>query len=188
MTVLLFIQEVLSTPAIFVGLVAMLGLLLQKSGTQTVVKGTIMTILGFVVLSAGSSVVQQAIIPFGNLFQIAFGVEGVVPNNEAVVSLGLSQFAVETASIFALGMVANILLARFSNLKYIFLTGHHSLYMACLITCILEIAGMSGWKLYLAGALILGFVMAFFPWLMNPIIKEVVGDDSVALGHFGSFC
>lgn len=188
MTVLLFIQEVLSTPAIFVGLVAMLGLLLQKSGTQTVVKGTIMTILGFVVLSAGSNVVQQAIIPFGNLFQIAFGVEGVVPNNEAVVSLGLSQFAVETASIFALGMVANILLARFSNLKYIFLTGHHSLYMACLITCILEIAGMSGWMLYFAGALILGFVMAFFPWLMNPIIKEVVGDDSVALGHFGSIC
>ena len=188
MTILLFIQEVLSTPAIFVGLVAMLGLLLQKSGTQTVVKGTIMTILGFVVLNAGASVVQDAIIPFGNLFQIAFGVEGVVPNNEAVVSLGLSQFAVETASIFALGMVANILLARFSSLKYIFLTGHHSLYMACLITCILKIAGMDGWQLYLAGALILGFVMAFFPWLMNPIIKEVVGDDSVALGHFGSAC
>lgn len=62
MTVLLFIQEVLSTPAIFVGLVAMLGLLLQKSGTQTVVKGTIMTILGFVVLSAGSSVVQLSLI------------------------------------------------------------------------------------------------------------------------------
>lgn len=188
MTVLLFIQEVLSTLAIFVGLVAMLGLLLQKSDTQTVVKGTIMTILGFVVLNAGSTVVQGAIIPFGNLFQIAFGVEGVVPNNEAVVSLGLSQFAVETASIFALGMVANIVLARFSNLKFIFLTGHHSLYMACLITCILEIAGMDGWQLYLTGALILGFVMAFFPWLMNPIIKEVVGDDSVALGHFGSCC
>ncbi len=77
--VLLFIQEVLSTPAIFVGLVAMLGLLLQKSGTQTVVKGTIMTILGFVVLNAGSTVVQEAIVPFGNLFQIAFGVEGVLP-------------------------------------------------------------------------------------------------------------
>lgn len=47
---------------------------------------------------------------------------------------------------------------------------------------------MDGWQLYLTGALILGFVKAFFPWLMNPIIKEVVGDDSVALGHFGSCC
>ena len=176
----------MSTPAIFVGLIAMLGLLLQKSDLQTVIKGTIMTILGFIVLNAGAALVQEAIVPFGNIFQMAFGMEGVIPNNEAVVSLGLTQFATETAGIFALGMVANIILARFSNMKFIFLTGHHALYMACLITCILEIAGMSGILLYITGALLLGFVMAFFPWLMQPIVREAVGDDSVALGHFGS--
>ena len=176
----------MSTPAIFVGLIAMLGLLLQKSDLQTVIKGTIMTILGFIVLNAGAALVQEAIVPFGNIFQMAFGMEGVIPNNEAVVSLGLTQFATETAGIFALGMVANIILARFSNMKFIFLTGHHALYMACLVTCILEIAGMSGILLYITGALLLGFVMAFFPWLMQPIVREAVGDDSVALGHFGS--
>ena len=186
MAVLLFIQSIMSTPAIFVGLIAMLGLLLQKSDLQTVIKGTIMTILGFIVLNAGAALVQEAIVPFGNIFQMAFGMEGVIPNNEAVVSLGLTQFATETAGIFALGMVANIILARFSNMKFIFLTGHHALYMACLVTCILEIAGMSGILLYITGALLLGFVMAFFPWLMQPIVREAVGDDSVALGHFGS--
>lgn len=45
--------------------------------------------------------VQDAIIPFGDLFRIAFGVEGVVPNNEAITFLGLTDFAVQTASIFA---------------------------------------------------------------------------------------
>ena len=116
MAVLLFIQSIMSTPAIFVGLIAMLGLLLQKSDLQTVIKGTIMTILGFIVLNAGAALVQEAIVPFGNIFQMAFGMEGVIPNNEAVVSLGLTQFATETAGIFALGMVANIILARFSNM------------------------------------------------------------------------
>lgn len=186
--ILNFIQQVLSTPAIFVGLIALLGLLLQKKDAQTCVKGTIKTILGFIVLNAGSNVVQEAIIPFGDLFQGAFGVAGVVPNNEAITSLGLNEFAVQTASIFALGMCANIVLARFSKLKYIFLTGHHALYMSCLIAILMSISGLTGAKLIITGALLLGLIMAVFPALMQPTIEAITGDDSLALGHFGSGC
>lgn len=188
LTVLNFIQEVLSTPSIFVGLLALLGLLLQKKDAQSCIKGTIKTILGFVVLNAGAGVVQQAIVPFGDLFQLAFHVEGVVPNNEAITSLGLTDFAVQTASIFALGMVCNIILARFSKLKYIFLTGHHALYMSCMIAIIMSISGLSGAKLIIAGALLLGLVMSVFPALMQPTMEKVTGNDSLALGHFGSGC
>lgn len=187
-TVLNFIQQILSTPAIFVGLIALLGLLLQKKDAQTCFKGTIKTILGFIVLNAGASVVQQAIIPFGDLFQIAFGVEGVVPNNEAITSLALTDYAVQTASIFALGMCFNIVLARFSKLKYIFLTGHHALYMSCMIAILMSIAGLTGPKLIITGALLLGLLMAIFPALMQPTIRKITGDDSLALGHFGSGC
>ncbi len=186
--ILQFIQQVLSTPAIFVGLIALLGLLLQRQDVQTCVKGTIKTILGFIVLNAGAGVVQDSIIPFGDLFQAAFHVEGVVPNNEAVTSLALNSYAVQTASIFALGMCANILLARFSRLKYIFLTGHHALYMSCLISILMTISGLTGFKLILAGALLLGLVMTIFPAIMQPTIEAVTGDDSLALGHFGSSC
>lgn len=186
--ILNIIQQVLSTPAIFVGLIAMVGLLLQKKDSQAIIKGTIKTILGFIVLNAGASVVQDAIIPFGDLFQMAFGVHGVVPNNEAITSLGLNELAVETSAIFALGMCANIVLARFSKWKYIFLTGHHALYMSCLVAIILSIAGLDGWQLIVGGALLMGFVMAFFPALMQPTIQAVTGDDSLALGHFGSSC
>jgi len=183
-----FIQQLLSTPAIFVGLIALLGLLLQKANVQICISGTIKTILGFIVLNSGADVVQASIIPFGDLFQIAFGVEGVVPNNEAITSLALSSFAVQTASNFALGMCANIVLARFSKLKYIFLTGHHALYMACMIAVILFISNMAGAQLIITGALLLGLVMAIFPALMQPTINAVTGDDSLALGHFGSGC
>ena len=186
--VLQFIQQVLSTPAIFVGLIALLGLLLQRKDPQTCITGTIKTILGFIVLNAGADVVQASIIPFGNLFQAAFHVEGVVPNNEAITSLALNDFAVQTASIFALGMCANIILARFSKLKYIFLTGHHALYMSCLISIIMSISGLTGIKLILTGALLLGLLMAAFPALMQPTIEAITGDDSLALGHFGSAC
>ena len=170
--ILQFIQQVLSTPAIFVGLIALLGLLLQRQDMQTCIKGTIKTILGFIVLNAGADVVQASIIPFGNLFQAAFHVEGVVPNNEAITSVALNSFAVQTASIFALGMCANIVLARFSRLKYIFLTGHHALYMSCLISIIMSISGLTGAKMILAGALLLGLLMSVFPALMQPKIRS----------------
>ncbi len=186
--VLSFIQSILSTPAIFVGLIAMVGLLLQKSDVQTTITGTIKTILGFIVLSAGADVITGSLTPFGDLFQIAFGVNGVVPNNEAITSLGLTKYAVETASIFALGMCANIVMARFSKWKYIFLTGHHALYMSCLISIILSIAGLDGWKLIVGGALLLGTVMAFFPAIMQPSMNKLTGDDSLSLGHFASCC
>lgn len=187
LTVLEVIQQVLATPAIFVGLIALVGLLLQKADRQTVIKGTIKTILGFVILNAGGSIVQQAIIPFGNLFQSAFHVQGVVPNNEAIVSLGMEQFGVETASIFALGMVMNIVLARFSKLKYIYLSGHCSLYMACMLSIILNVGGLSGWKLIAAGALLLGLYMAVSPALIQHTVTSVIGDDSLAIAHTGSF-
>ncbi len=187
-TLLHYIQQILSTPAIFVGLIAMLGLILQKSDSQTIIKGTIKTILGFIVLGAGAGVVQQSIVPFGDLFQLAFDMHGVVPNNEAIVSMGLTEYAVQTSAVFALGMCMNIVLARFSRWKYIFLTGHHALYMACLITIILSIAGLEGWQLTVGGSLLLGFVMALFPALMQPTMQKITGDDSLALGHFGSCC
>lgn len=187
-SILMFVQSILSTPAIFVGLIAMVGLLLQKSDLPTTVKGTIKTILGFIVLSAGADVISNSLNPFGNLFQLAFGVNGVVPNNEAITSLGLTEYAVETASIFALGMIANIILARFSKWKYIFLSGHLTLYMSCLVAIILTIAGLDGWMLIVGGALVLGLVMAFFPAIMQPAMNKLTGTESLALGHFACCC
>ncbi len=70
---------------------------------------------------------------FGEIFNYAFNMQGVVPNNEAIVSLALNDFATDTAYIMCLGMIANIVLARFSRWHYIFLTGHHTLYMACML-------------------------------------------------------
>jgi len=126
-----FIINILSTPAILVGLISLFGLILQKKPVEDVVKGTVKTIVGFLVLTAGSSFLQTGSLnDFGVIFNYAFNMQGVVPNNEAIVSLGLADFASDTAYIMCIGMIANIVLARFSRLHYIFLTGHHTLYIS----------------------------------------------------------
>ena len=59
MPVIDFIVNVLSTHAILVGLVSLLGLVLQKKPIEELVKGTLKTIVGFLALFAGASFLQS---------------------------------------------------------------------------------------------------------------------------------
>lgn len=180
------ILDILSVPAVLVGLVAMVGLIAQKKPGSEVIKGTIKTIMGFLVLSGGASIIVGALGYFGSMFQQGFGVQGIVPNNEAVVAIALKTYGTSTALIMTFGMLANILIARFTKLKYIFLTGHHTLYMACMIAAILLAANVNGVLLIIIGSILLGFVMAIFPAIAQPTMRKITGIDDVAFGHFGT--
>lgn len=183
-----FIINILSTPAILVGLMALLGLALQGKPVEDIIKGTVKTIVGFLVLSAGASFLQTGSLnAFGDLFNYAFGMQGVVPNNEAIVSLGLVDFATDTAYIMCIGMIANIVIARFSRMNYIFLTGHHTLYMACMIAVILNVGNLTGAALWVSGGLLLGLVMVLSPAICQPTMRKIVKTDELAFGHFGGF-
>lgn len=181
-----FIVDILKVPSILVGLIALIGLLAQKKPFSDVVKGTVKTILGFLVLAGGASVLVGSLNPLGGMFEHAFNIQGIIPNNEAVVSIAVGKYGAATAFIMAFGMVANIVVARFTRLKYIFLTGHHTFYMACMIAVILSVAGFDGVELVFTGALTLGLIMAIFPAIAQRYMRRITGNDDVAFGHFGT--
>lgn len=181
-----FIVDVLSQPAILVALIAFIGLVVQKKPVSVITSGTIKTILGFLILSAGAGVVVQSLEPFGKIFQHAFGVQGVVPNNEAIISIALKKYGTTAALIMVFGMLVNILIARFTNLKYIFLTGHHTFYMAAFLAILLTVGQIKGTWTIIFGSIILGLIMAVFPALAQPTMRKITGNDQVALGHFGT--
>ncbi len=180
-----FIVDVLSQPAILVALIAFIGLVVQKKPVSVITSGTIKTILGFLILSAGAGVVVQSLEPFGKIFQHAFGVQGVVPNNEAIISIALKKYGTTAALIMVFGMLVNILIARFTNLKYIFLTGHHTFYMAAFLAILLTVGQIKGTWTIIFGSIILGLIMAVFPALAQPTMRKITGNDQVALGRFG---
>lgn len=181
-----FILDFLSVPAVLIGLVSFIGLVAQKKGLSDVVKGTVKTVMGVLILSGGASLAVGALGYFGNMFQYGFGITGVVPHNEAIVGMALEQFGTQTALIMAFGMVANVVFARITPMKFVFLTGHHTLYMACMIGIILTVGGLEGVPLVIVGAIVLGFIMAFFPFIAHPFMKKITGSDDVGFGHFGT--
>lgn len=176
--------DFISEPAVLVGIIVLVGLLLQKKPVDAIIKSTLKAMVGFVVISAAAGVITGSLTPFGVMFEEGFKISGVIPNNEAIVSMAIDEFGTATALIMAFGMVANIIIARFTKFKYIFLTGHHTLFMACMIAVILASGGMSGFQLIFTGSLALGLIMVLSPAMLQPFMKKITKNDSVALGHF----
>ncbi|MCP3027886.1 PTS ascorbate transporter subunit IIC [Halobacillus sp. A5] len=185
-SILTTLIDILSEPAILVALIALIGLVAQRKNLSDTMKGTTKTFVGFLVIAAGAGILETSLEPFGAMFQEAFNVSGVVPNNEAIVALALNEYGSNTALIMFFGMIVNILIARFTRFKYIFLTGHHTLYMACMLAVIMAVAGFDSVGLIAAGSVALGIIMTLSPAILQPFMRELTGNDKVALGHFSA--
>ena len=178
------VYDLLGTSSILVGFIAMLGLILQKKSWDKVAIGTIKTIVGFVIFSAGSSLATSSLNSFQTLFTKAFNLEGVLPLAEAVTALAQNKFGSIVALIMVAGFIANLIVARFTPLKYIFLTGQHNLYLAALLTVIFKANGMSDGLTIFLGAIILGVSAALFPAIAQKGMRKITGEDELAMGHY----
>ena len=184
--ILEFIQSILTKPAWIMGLFAFVGLVALKRPAHKVMTGTLKPILGYIMLSAGAAVVQENLAPLGTFIETGFHITGVVPNNEVVVSMAQSVLGVQTMMILILGYVVNIIIARFTKFKYIFLTGHHSMFMACLLSAVLQASGFQDVQLVIVGGMFLGLVSAMLPAVGQRFTEKVTDGDEIAMGHFGS--
>lgn len=178
------VYDLLGTSSILVGFIAMFGLILQKKSWDKVAIGTIKTIVGFVIFSAGSSLATSSLNSFQTLFTKAFNLEGVLPLAEAVTALAQNKFGSIVALIMVAGFIASLIVARFTPLKYIFLTGQHNLYLAALLTVIFKANGVSDGLTIFLGAIILGVSAALFPAIAQKGMRKITGEDELAMGHY----
>jgi len=186
MAILDFLRDILTEPAFLIGLMAFIGLVALRSKPHKILTGTLGPILGYLMLSAGADVIVANLDPLAQMIEAGFNITGVVPNNEAVVSVAQELLGVETMSILLVGMAANLLIARFTHYKYVFLTGHHSFFMACLLSAVLGALGMSGWEMILVGGFFLGAWSAISPAIGQRMTLQVTDGDDIAMGHFSS--
>jgi len=181
-----FVTSFLSTPAFIIGLVALVGLIAMRRAASDVVKGTLKTILGFMILQAGAGIIVGALIPFSQMFEDAFGLEGVIAEDNAIAAAVQSVLSLETSLILVFGFLLNLLLARVSPLKYIFLTGHMMFSMAATIAIVLDQMGVNGWQAIAIGSVVQGIASVAFPAIAQPFVRKVTGTDDVAFGFYGS--
>lgn len=176
--------DLLSSAPILVGIIALTGLILQHESVDKVISGTLKTIVGFLVFGVGSGAAVTALNSFQTLFAKGFGLKGVLPLAEAVTALAQQQFGTTVSLVMLIGFIANLLVAKLTPLKYIFLTGQHNLYLAALLTIMFKALGMNNTLIIIVGGLLLGFFAALFPAIAQPYMRKVTGDDDIAMGHY----
>lgn len=186
MDVLNIIVKIISQPAVVLAIVAALGLILVKKSMSEVIVGTFKTIIGFLMLNAGASIVIGALTPFSQVFTEAFNLTGFVAEDNAIAAAVQSVLGFETSMIMTLSFVINLLIARFTKFKYIFLTGHMMFSFAATMAIVLDQLGLNGWSAILLGSLIQGVCQVLFPALAQPFMKKLTGQDNIALGFWGS--
>ncbi|SER61499.1 PTS ascorbate transporter subunit IIC [Corynebacterium cystitidis] len=180
------VNEILSVPAFLVGLITAVGLIALGKGIGQVIGGAIKTVLGFLLITAGAGLVTTSLEPLGNMIAGATGAQGVVPTNEAIAGIAQDQFGGQVAWVMILGFAVSLLLARFTPLSYVFLTGHHVMFMATMLVIVLATANYNAWIVVGLGSALLGILMVSLPAIAHPWTRRITGDDSIAIGHFGT--
>lgn len=175
---------VLGQAAILVGLISFVGLVLQKKNGTQILTGTVKTIAGFVIFGIGASAAQVGLTSFQTLFTKGFHVQGVMPLAEAVTGMAQGNFPTVIALIMVLGFAINLLVAKFTPFKNIFLTGQHNLYLAAMLTVMFKYFQLSDLNSVILGAVLLGLSAAIYPAIAQKYMKKITGTNDIAIGHY----
>ncbi|MDQ0252929.1 PTS system ascorbate-specific IIC component [Evansella vedderi] len=179
-------KGIIGEPAFLLGMIALFGLLLQKSPVEKLINGTMKTMLGYILIQIGGMAAGTSLSNLSAMIQQGFQIIGIIPHNETVVALAQINYGHEIAWIMLIGMIIHLCIARFTPMKFVFLSGHHILYMASMMASLLVVTSFASWEVYVIGGLCLAVAMSVGPAIAQPYVKKVVGGNQVAVGHFNS--
>ena len=167
-----FISEhILKNPPVLLGLIAILGLIIQRKSFSETVKGA---------LTAGVNMLVGTISPINIAVQTQLGVE--VTEGLSDVTFTAEYGGTVGVALF-LGLVIHLLIARFTPVKTIFLTGHMLWWFPFVFVAAGVEAGLSGGALIGISGILSACYWSFMPWIMRKYVWDATGDDSFLIGH-----
>ena len=176
-----FTAYILRNPPVLLGLIAGLGLILQKKGFADVIKGMLLAAIGMIILDTGVGILIGTILPINVAFQgLSTGAAAAEGLNDATFT-ALHGGEVGLAMLIAL--IIHLILARFTPFKNIFLTGHMIWWFPFIFVAAGVEAGLSGGLLIGISAIFSALYWSIMPFALRKYVWAVIGDQSFTLGH-----
>jgi PTS system ascorbate-specific IIC component len=165
-------------PTFMLGFIAFLGLLVQKKTFSEIITGVVKTMAGVLILFAAVDMISAVIAPISTLFAHVYQFSGTPITLDWTGFLG--KFGIEVV----FGFFINILLARITPLKYVYLTGHIMFWKAFVIVGTLANSGkVTGIPLIVIGSILQGVITTVFPALVAPFVFKTTGNKDFTIGH-----
>jgi len=181
------INDILRSPAIFLGIIAFLGLLIQRKDFTDVISGTIKTIVGVVILDAGVGILVGSILPLAGAFGVVYEMPAEYSFAPDAMTYGMDSFLATYGTQIGIVMLSafllNLVIARFTKWKNVFLTGHMLFWFPVVFLAVGINAGMSGNAVLIFAGIGTTLYMVVSMALIQPLVKKVTGADSFTLGH-----
>lgn len=172
------VKEIFGQGAIFLAMIAMIGLIIQKKNVGEIIRGTFMTAIGFFVLNRGVGIVAEVVSGLSSAFSAVM--PKAIPST--TVDIG-GEFGSQIGIVMVVAFIINLLVARFTKWKSVFLTGHMLYWFPFVFIAAGVDAGMKGFGLIALATVFTALYMVVSPNLMRPLVKEATGDDSFTIGH-----
>lgn len=181
--------NIFKQPPFFMGIIALIGLILLKKDFGSIVKGTAKTIMGVVILFVGVNFITAAASPLATAFATLYQLPESSQFDASICWTVLADYGAEIGLALALSFVINLLVAKFTPIKNIYLTGHIYFWMAYLSVAAGVQGGLSGAPLIVFATVILSLYIILAPAILRPFVKKLTGADDFTIGHSaGLYC
>jgi PTS system ascorbate-specific IIC component len=183
-------NNILGQVPILIGLIVLVGLLLQRKSFRETIEGTVRAALGVQILFIGVGVFVAGLVAFQTIVSSAFRL--TPPTSTNTLADFLAQRGGDITLIITVGFFFHLILVavlrRLFNVGFVYLTGHLMFWISVVVAAVfVEVfPAVDTLTIVLVGGLVVAVYWTIQPLYIDRFMRRVTGHDQFGYGHTSS--